>query len=61
MVAWELHVITQNTLTLEKFITKLQSLVRDIGYPPTEHNEFICDFLGFWTVSEKSALKKGTP
>ena len=53
IAAWELHTLSQGTLSLEEFIAKLRILLKEANYP-VEHNDRFCrDFLVLGMNSDK--------
>ena len=45
IAAWELHTLSQGTLSLEEFIAKLRILVKEANYPVEHNDRFLRDFL----------------
>ena len=45
IAAWELHTISQGTLSLEEFIAKLRILVKEANYQVEHNDRFRRDFL----------------
>ena len=45
MATWELHNAKQGNLSLEEFITKLRTLVKEANYPAELSERFLRDFL----------------
>ena len=62
MAAWELHHIKQENLSLEGFIAKLRTLVKEANYPEAQQDRFLRDFLVMGMNSDKArkeCLKTG--
>lgn len=53
MAAWELHHIKQDNLSLEEFIARLRTLVKEANYPLAQHDRFLRDFLVIGMSSDK--------